>query len=65
MCICGSVGEGVFIKNETVHPWNLGERGSGQCALCRGCYLTVFVMWGVGKGQWLAGVVGLAHLGFV
>jgi hypothetical protein len=48
MCICGSVGEGVFIKNETVHPWNLGERGSGQCALCRGCYSTGFLMSGGG-----------------
>ena len=51
MCICGSVGEGVFINNETVHTWSLGEWGSRKCALCRGCYSTGFVVRGGWEGS--------------
>ena len=32
---------------------------------CRGYYSTSFVIRGVGMGQWLAGLVGSARLGFV
>jgi hypothetical protein len=43
--------------------WCLRKPGSRPCALCKRCYSTSSVIRGVGKGQWLVGVVGSAHPG--
>jgi hypothetical protein len=65
--VCAYVGQcvrGLFRIELYIHScaaWCLGKPGSRPCALCRGCYSTSFVIRRVGKGQWLAGVVGSAH----